>query len=191
MLFLGTSKYPEESSYKTFLSANSGSSNASTALADTSYHLDAAPSALPEALARHSQFFTAPLFDPSCTEREVNAVNSELARNLQLDARRLFQLGKHTSARGEGSVYWKFGTGSKETLWIEPGKKGENGECRRSETDETLTLTVVVRERLLDWYARHYSANVMSLAVIGNRPLASSSSSIEADSLYRPIRNAR
>ena len=129
MLFLGTEKYPQESAYKTFLSANSGSSNASTALAETNYHLDCSPVALPEALSRHAQFFAAPLFDPSCTEREVNAVNSEMARNLQLDARRLFQLGKATSARGPGSVYWKFGTGSKETLWNEPGKRGENGEC--------------------------------------------------------------
>lgn len=178
MLFLGTSLFPEEASYKNFLSQNSGSSNAFTSLAETNFYLDVSPAALPEALERHGQFFTAPLFDQSCTEREVNAVNSEQSRNLQLDNRRLFQLGKATSHRGEGSVYWKFGTGNKETLWEKPGKRGVDGECvlggaaaRRCFTD----LRLAVRDRLLDWYSKHYSANLMNLVVLGSRRSLSTS----------------
>ncbi|GAA5919925.1 hypothetical protein JCM1841_000046 [Sporobolomyces salmonicolor] len=154
MLFLGTEKFPDEAEYKTYLSRNSGSSNAYTSMDETNYHFDAAPGALPGALARHAQFFTAPLFDPSCTERELNAVDSEFRRNLQLDARRLFQLGKATSSREPGSVYYKFGTGSKESLWEEPKKRGEN-----------------VRDRLLEWYGQHYSANLMKLAVLSSQSL--------------------
>lgn len=130
MLFLGSSRYPDEADYKTFLSAHGGSTNAFTSMAETLYHFDCTPAALYNngdgALSRHSQFFTAPLFDPSCTEREVNAVDSEFRRNLQLDARRLFQLGKATSAAGH--AYTKFGTGSKDTLWHEPVQRGEDGE---------------------------------------------------------------
>lgn len=113
------------------------------------YHFDISPDGLPGGLARHAQFFTAPLFDASCTEREVNAVDSEFRRNLQLDARRLFQLGKATSSRENGAKYWKFGTGSKQTLWEEPRARG-----------------VDVRERLLEWYSQEYSANLMSLVVL-------------------------
>lgn len=131
MLFLGTSSYPEEASYKHYLSHNSGSSNAFTSLAETNYYFDISPAGLPGALSRHGQFFTSPLFDASCTEREVNAVHSEQSRNLQLDARRLFQLGKATSSRGQGSRYWKFGTGNKETLWEGPRKRGVDGEFAR------------------------------------------------------------
>ncbi|GAA6060548.1 hypothetical protein JCM10212_006912 [Sporobolomyces blumeae] len=146
MLFLGTEKFPDEAEYKTYLSRNSGSSNAYTSMDETNYHFDVAPSALPGALARHSQFFTSPLFDPSCTDRELNAVDSEFRRNLQLDVRRLFQLGKATS--DEGHPYRKFGTGSKESL---------------GQPD--------VRDRLLRWYAENYSANLMKLVVLGNQTL--------------------
>ncbi|GAA5926522.1 hypothetical protein JCM10213_002375 [Rhodosporidiobolus nylandii] len=152
MLFLGTEKFPDEKEYKTYLSQNSGASNAYTSLAETVYHFDCSPQGLPGALARHAQFFTAPLFDASCTEREVNAVDSEFRRNLQLDARRLFQLGKAVSS--PESVYWKFGTGSKDTLWTEPREKG-----------------IDVRERLLAWYAEQYSANIMTLVVLSNHTL--------------------
>ncbi|ORY54263.1 Metalloenzyme, LuxS/M16 peptidase-like protein [Leucosporidium creatinivorum] len=154
MLFLGTSHYPEEASYKHYLSQNSGSSNAFTSLAETNYYLDVSPAGLPGALSRHAQFFTSPLFDPSCTEREVNAVNSEQSRNLQLDARRLFQLGKATSNREDGSRYWKFGTGNKETLWEKPKKRG-----------------VDVRDKLLEWYANNYSANIMNLVILSTHTL--------------------
>ncbi|KAK4053128.1 metalloprotease [Microbotryomycetes sp. JL201] len=152
MLFLGTETFPEESSYKTFLSANAGSSNAYTSLEETNYYFDVAPHALFEALDRHSAFFKCPLFEASCAEREVNAVDSEFRRNLQLDARRLFQLGKHTSSRR--GTYWKFGTGSKDTLWTRPTANGED-----------------VRSRLIEWYARHYSANLMNLVVLSSHTL--------------------
>ncbi|BGP38162.1 metalloprotease [Rhodotorula kratochvilovae] len=162
MLFLGTEKFPDEAEYKTYLSRNSGSSNAYTSLAETVYHFDSSPAGLPGALARHAQFFTAPLFDASCTERELNAVDSEFRRNLQLDARRLFQLGKATSSRENGAVYWKFGTGSKETLWEEPRARG-----------------VDVRERLLEWYAQKYSANLMTLTVLSYEPYDTKSYSLD------------
>lgn len=43
--------------------------------------------------------------------------------------------------------YWKFGTGSRETLGYDPA----------------------VRERLIEWYHAHYSANLMKLSVLSNR----------------------
>lgn len=152
MLFLGTERFPDEAEYKTYLSRNSGSSNAYTSLAETVYYFDVAPAGLPGALARHAQFFTRPLFAESCTEREVHAVDSEFRRNLQLDARRLFQLGKSTSSRSNGAVYHKFGTGSKVTLWTKPLQAGQD-----------------VRARLIEWYRAHYSANLMNLVVLSSR----------------------
>ena len=148
LLFLGTERFPDEAEYKAYLSANAGSSNASTSLDETNFFFDCTPQGFAGALSRHSQFFVKPLFDKDCTTRELNAVDSEFRRNLALDSRRLFQLGKHTSNREEGSVYWKFGTGSKDTL----GK-------------------VNVRERLLEWYREHYSANLMKLSMISTASL--------------------
>lgn len=73
-----------------------------------------ATSALPGALERFSGFFHSPLFAPSCTLRELNAVDSEHKKNHQADLWRIFQLTKHLSQPGH--VWSKFGSGNRESL---------------------------------------------------------------------------
>ena len=58
---------------------------------------------------RFAQFFLNPLFTPSATEREVNAVNSENDKNVMNDARRLYQMDKATC--NVNHDFHKFGTG--------------------------------------------------------------------------------
>lgn len=58
---------------------------------------------------RFAQFFLCPLFDESCKDREVNAVDSEHEKNLMNDAWRLFQLEKATGNKDH--PFSKFGTG--------------------------------------------------------------------------------
>lgn len=62
-------------------------------------------------LCRFAQFFLCPLFDESCKDREVNAVDSEHEKNLMNDAWRLFQLEKATG--NPNHPFSKFGTGRK------------------------------------------------------------------------------
>ncbi|XP_076461437.1 insulin-degrading enzyme-like [Babylonia areolata] len=152
MLFLGTEKYPEENAYSKFLSEHGGSSNAFTSLEHTNYFFDVAPDGLAGALDRFAQFFLCPLFTPSATEREVNAVNSENDRNLQSDPWRMFQLEK--SQAKPDHDYNKFATGNKESLMTEPSAQG-----------------IDVREQLLHFHNRHYSSNIMGLAVLGRESL--------------------
>lgn len=156
MLFLGTEKYPEEDSYTAFLSQNGGHSNAMTMHERTNYHFDMyiadRDPTLPtprfyEALDRFSQFFTAPLFTESATDRELNAVDSEHQKNLQSDPNRLNQLKK--SCANPKHPVSKFATGSKETLSDIP---------RSSNTD--------TRAQLLSFYHRYYSSNMMNLCII-------------------------
>lgn len=52
---------------------------------NTNYFFDVRSENLPGALDRFAQFFLCPLFTPSATDREVNAVNSENDKNLQQD----------------------------------------------------------------------------------------------------------
>lgn len=122
-------------------------SNAFTGMDQTCYYFDVEPSALSGALDRFAQFFISPLFDPSCTEREANAVDSENSKNLQTDMWRFFQLDKSTSSRSH--AYWRFGTGNRQTLWDEPNQRGED-----------------VRKRLIEWCDKHYSANLCKLVVL-------------------------
>lgn len=65
-------------------------------------------------LFRFAQFFLCPLFDESCKDREVNAVDSEHEKNLMNDAWRLFQLEKATGSPSH--PFSKFGTGVVYTL---------------------------------------------------------------------------
>jgi insulysin len=109
MLFLGTRKFPDEKEYKRFITSSGGSCNASTSMENTSYHFEVGSLHLEGALDRFSQFFISPLFEESATNRELEAIHSEYSKNLQLDARRAFQLNK--SLANVDHNFHKFSTG--------------------------------------------------------------------------------
>lgn len=152
MLFLGTEKYPHENEYSKYLSEHGGSSNAHTTQEHTSYYFDVTPDNFRGALDRFSQFFISPLFTENVTDREVNAVDSEHEKNIQNDSWRLNQLERSLSKPGH--PYTKFGTGNKRTLDIIPKERGVN-----------------VRNELLAFHQKWYSANIMTLAVLGKENL--------------------
>ena len=152
LLFMGTRKYPRENEYSEFLSNHSGGSNAYTGMDNTNYFFDVGPDHLEGALDRFAQFFLEPLFDPSCSEREIRAVDSEHKKNLQSDMWRSFQLEKTLS--DPKHPFSHFGTGNYQTLWENPKGKGLD-----------------VRDELLKFHDRYYSANVMKLVVLGRDSL--------------------
>ncbi|XP_028845325.1 insulin-degrading enzyme isoform X2 [Denticeps clupeoides] len=152
MLFLGTKKYPKENEYSQFLSEHAGSSNAFTSGEHTNYYFDVSHEHLQGALDRFAQFFLCPLFDESCKDREVNAVDSEHEKNLMNDAWRLFQLEKATG--NPSHPFSKFGTGNKLTLETRPSKEG-----------------IDVRQELLQFHSTFYSSNLMGLCVLGRESL--------------------
>ncbi|KAH8117077.1 insulin-degrading enzyme [Phellopilus nigrolimitatus] len=114
LLFMGTEQYPKENEYSEYLAKNSGMSNAYTAASNTNYYFSVSSTAFAGALERFAGFFHSPLFSPSCTLRELNAVDSENKKNLQSDMWRIFQLNKHLTRPGH--AWNKFGTGNKATL---------------------------------------------------------------------------
>jgi insulysin len=148
MLFLGTKKFPQEGELETFLTSNAGQSNAFTGDEETCYFFTVNANALKGALDRYSQFFVDPLFTPSGVEREINAVNSENAKNLNTDSWRIGQLYK--TRNNQLHPIAKFGTGNSATL---------------SQIPKELGLDI--REELLKFYKTYYSANQMTLAVSG------------------------
>ena len=108
------SSTPTEASGIQYLSKNNGASNAYTSSSNTNYHFRVAPTALLGAIERFAGFFHSPLFAPSCTARELNAVDSEHKKNHQADPWRIFQLNKTLTKHGH--PWSKFGTGNRETL---------------------------------------------------------------------------
>lgn len=149
MLFLGTAKYPKAGEYDEFMNAHGGTENAYTAFENTNYHFSIDKDHLEGALDRFAQFFIAPLFTAEYVQREKNAVHSEYKARIKDDDRRLYSaLQQVVNPRHPFS---KFAVGSLETLSDRDGS--------------------AIRDELIDFYRRHYSADLMSLAVLGKEPL--------------------
>jgi insulysin len=143
MLFLGSEKYPQYGTYKQFIAANGGSSNASTSSHSTNFHFAIPSDKFFAALDIFSQFFICPLLNEDCSNRELNAVDSEASKNYNQDARRLSHLDRHLS--GEKSPFNKFSTGNMKTL-NKPG----------------------LREALVKFYNTYYSSDIMTLSIYHN-----------------------
>lgn len=146
MLFLGTEKYPEADAYQRYISEHGGSHNAYTAFGETNYFFDINASDLQPALDQFAQFFISPLFNEEYVEREKHAVHSEYQAKIRDDSRRQYEVFKTLS--NPEHPFSQFSVGSLETLAERPGKS--------------------IRDDLLTFYHQHYSANLMTLVVLGN-----------------------
>ncbi|KAJ1878953.1 metalloprotease, partial [Coemansia sp. RSA 486] len=152
MLLKGSKKYPEENDYKKYVYGNAGSCNASTYPYCTKYFFTVDNSALEGGLDRLSRFFIDPLMDPDCVDRELKAVESEFRSKLQDDGKRSFVIFK--SASSQSHSFSKFSTGNNQTL-----------------RESTLSRGLDIRQEMLDFYKRFYSADLMKLIIVGNHSL--------------------
>ncbi len=148
MCFLGSEKYPGENEYKRYLASHGGRSNASTSMHVTNYKFEIIADHAEKAVDIFSNFFVAPLFTSSGTEREVQAVNSENSKNLTADGRRRLQILKDIA--DPLHYYSKFSTGNKETL----------------PTDNPEKLKTI-REALLCFHRTHYRPEKMTVVIAG------------------------
>jgi insulysin len=149
MLFLGTEKYPVAAEYQAFISSHGGSHNAYTSLEQTNFFFDIEPASLDGALDRFAQFFIAPKFDPDYVERERQAVEAEYRLKLRDDGRR--QGDVISEVINPDHPLAKFSVGNQDTL---------------ADRDDQP-----VRDDLITFYQRHYSADLMTLAVVGHQSL--------------------
>lgn len=86
MVHMGSQKYPAESGYNYFLTANGGRRNAMTSSEFTSYFFCVSEKAFPEALDQFAQMFEAPLLLNNSMQREREAVDSEYKMNKSNEA---------------------------------------------------------------------------------------------------------
>jgi secreted Zn-dependent insulinase-like peptidase len=149
MLFLGTKKYPDADAYKEFISNHGGMDNAFTSSEDTTYFFDIDKDYLDGALDRFAQFFIAPLFNEKYVQREKNAVDSEYRLKIKDDGRRIYEVLKATA--NPEHPYSHFTVGNLDSL---------------SDREDSKT-----RDELIRFYKNHYSANLMTLAVVGKESL--------------------
>ncbi len=150
MLFLGTDKYPKADEYQSYIRSHGGGHNAYTAQENTNYFFDVSAEFLEPTLDRFSQFFISPRFDEKYVDRERHAVHSEYQAKIKDDYRRGYAATKQ--AMNTKHSHNKFSVGSLKTL-----ADRENS---------------MVRDELIDFYQRYYSANLMTLVILGREPLA-------------------
>lgn len=149
MLFLGTEKYPEADEYKRFIEDHGGQNNAYTSFDHTNYYFDVDVDELFPALDRFAQFFISPIFNEVFVDRERAVVHSEYQARLKDEGRRLWAGGKRLINPAHPGSH--FSVGSDHTL--------------RDRTGATA------RQKLIEFYQRYYSANLMTLAVVGAQSL--------------------
>eukprot|EP00928_Gymnodinium_smaydae_P098736 TRINITY_DN9246_c0_g5_i1.p1 TRINITY_DN9246_c0_g5~~TRINITY_DN9246_c0_g5_i1.p1 ORF type:complete len:1073 (-),score=197.76 TRINITY_DN9246_c0_g5_i1:187-3405(-) len=151
MLFLGTERFPDEAEYKRFVKRYGGHCNAATGDSYTYYAFDVSPDHLAGALDRFSQFFLSPLFTPSATERELNAVDSEHSMRITDDGRRAYAT-LLMDANPMHPLHW--GSGNAQSLRDGPRARG-----------------IDPHARVVEFYKKHYTAEDMTLAVVGRDSL--------------------
>ncbi len=149
MLFLGTEKYPDTNEYTEFMTQNGGQHNAYTWLDITNYMFKINNDAYPEALDRFSDFFKAPKLYPEYTEKEINAVNAEWSMRREMDFFGQFKLARKMMGEHPAN---RFLIGNLETLGDKENSK--------------------LHPQTVAFFDEYYSANIMNVAMISNRPLA-------------------
>ena len=159
MLFLGTDKYPDAAEYAEFVTEHGGNRNAYTSFEHTNYFFDINATYLPEALDRFAQFFIAPRFDAQYVDREKNAVEAEYQMGLKSDGRRALDVLQEVM--NPEHPFSQFSVGSLESLADRPGS--------------------AIRDELLSFYDKYYSANMMRLVVLGSESLD------ELEDLVQPL----
>jgi secreted Zn-dependent insulinase-like peptidase len=167
MLFLGTEKYPEAGEYQDFISQHGGTNNAYTAEENTNYFFDIEQASLEPALDRFAQFFIAPSFATSYVEHEKNAVNAEYLAKINDDERR--EWDAYRSIFNPDHPAANFSVGSLETLADVEGHS--------------------IRDDLITFYQNNYSANLMTLVVLGNRKLDDLQKMVESRFVLIPNKN--
>lgn len=145
MLFMGSKKYKDENYYFEYLNEHGGTSNAYTSSEITNYFFDVNAEYFDKALDIFSRFFIDPLFKKETVDREIEAVNSEHSKNYSNDLWRENRLLKHLAKSDH--PYNKFSTGNKSTL------------------------SNSVRDKLIEFYNKYYSANLMNLVILWNKPI--------------------
>lgn len=152
MLFTGTKKYPLEGDYHEFMQQNGGSANAYTTCYFTNYMFEIKPEELKGALDRFSRFFTEPLLTKTCTDREINAVDSEYQGGSTQPWWRYIGI-MHQSANPDHPFH--VAVGNNKVLRDEPKERG-----------------VDLYEEMVKLYNECYSANGMTLCIIGRESIA-------------------
>ncbi|KAK3575754.1 hypothetical protein CHS0354_030086 [Potamilus streckersoni] len=124
----------------------------------------------PRALAKSmAQFYTMSPEERAVlsgiAERELNAINAEHSKNIQNEYRRAYNVLKEAALKDH--PFHKFSTGSRETLEVHKD----------------------LNQRLIKFYNTKYSANIMTLVIMGKEPVEKLAG--YAQKYFSPVKNKK
>jgi insulysin len=109
LLFMGSSKYPEQNIYHSYIQSAGGQDNAYTSDNITCYYLELETNFLEKGIDMLSWFFREPLLDMKHISSEREIINSEHQKNILSDMWIMDDIFKKFIT--DKSKYTKFGTG--------------------------------------------------------------------------------
>lgn len=145
MVFMGSTKYPDENAFDKFVQKHGGTDNAHTDCENTVFYFESQRKHFRECLDRFAQFFISPLLKSEAMQREREAVDSEYQMALPNDFTRKQQI--FGSLANPGHPMGKFFWGNLESLQL---AKYEDAK---------------VHEMLCSFKDRHYCAKSMTLTI--------------------------
>jgi insulysin len=160
MLFLGSKKFDKPTYFVDFITQHNGKFNGYTDFDTTGFFFKINTDKFRHGLEIFSRFFIDPLFSLEYVEKEVNSVNSEYERNIQLDSKRKEMVLRDIS--DENSLFHRFSTGNTETLW-----------------NYTKNNKIDLRERVMEYYKINYRPDNMKLVVYGDQTIDSYKNMVE------------
>ncbi|KAJ9071696.1 metalloprotease [Entomophthora muscae] len=152
LVFRGSEAYPGIHAITTHLSENAGDCNADAKYESTSYYFNFGYQSMNTSLDMFSHMFIDPLFSEEVAKLEVKSVDSESQALSQVDNERLKAVIKTFVTKDH--PFSRFEEGNIKTLYEIPKQKG-----------------LIPHERVKQFFEEYYSADLMSLVVLGRQPL--------------------
>lgn len=159
LLFMGSTKYPIENEYESYITQHGGSDNAYTEWEYTLYHFNIPQDYVWGALDRFANIFIAPLFQESSVQRELNSIESEFHLNQRSDANRYDQILCTSSFMHH--PFCTFSWGNIKSLH----------EIPTSRMNGSNTSSFDPIRSCKDFYHTHYYASNMRLVIMAAYPL--------------------
>lgn len=146
MVFMGSKKYPDVTSFFDNISKNGGETNAMTSDMDTTYYFTVESTNFLSSLDMFAHFFIDPLFIKEYVDKEISSVNSEAIKNI-LDENWISQEMIKKSLLDDFPIN-HFTCGNKKTLSIK-------------------NIDILVKE----FFDKYYSSNLMHLILFINNDI--------------------
>lgn len=124
VVFLGSRENPNPVGWDEFLLKKGGVSNAYTSSDSTVFYILSPPKELDSVIRYFTKMLVSPVIDERSAISEIDAVNQEHEKNIPNKVREMIELAMYLSP--EGCPARKFGTGNKETLYVNSKKNNIN-----------------------------------------------------------------